>query len=720
LSDNIPQGQRRLAAIIFCDMVGYSRLMEESETQALRLLGAFHQIARQTIQQHSGDIINTMGDGFFAAFGSAVQAVRAAIVLQKELAARNRHDASRQPLLARIGIHLGDLLQEGQQLFGSGVNVASRIEPLVPPGGVYISGEVYQQVRNQKDLSFRDLGERQLRNIKEPVKIYDLVVGEEAGKPKSVETPTGARSIAVLPFHNMSADPENEYFSDGMTEEIITRLSKIRELKVVSRSTVLRYKGSGIDPRDVGRELGVGSVLEGSVRKLGNRVRITAQLINAADGFHLCSEVYDRNLDDVFKIQDEVSERIAEALRLNLTEAEKVQLSAVPTQSIEAYDYYSRGRHLFYQYTKPGHRAAIQMYLKALELDEDYALAYAGLAVCYGFLFIRGWDENPVWLDKAEEAALKALAIDQDLAQAHFALGYVYECKEDWDREEGAMRRVLILDPDHAHAHDSLGDVYYHRDQLDEALAEYQTALNLEPFHPRALIQVAATYEKAGRYRVAIAQLQRTADILPDFDWSWMYLGDLHHSRGNYEEALQAYQRTLAIDPTNIDAKVGLGLTYAAMRRFEEGEQIANKLLESSSKPREQNSDYLFVVGMVHRARGDHEKAIAFLKNALSGPRRKYHRIYMGVLGETYALLGDQENAIAWYRKALESEKHSSPYMIQFHYRLGLLYQEKKDFRAASEAYQRFLHFWKDADPDIPILADAKERLGALETKATP
>ena len=720
MSDDVSQSQRRLAAIIFCDMVGYSRLMEESETQALRLLGEFHQIARQTIQQHSGDIINTMGDGFFAAFGSAVQAVRAAIVLQKELAARNRHEGSRQPLLARIGIHLGDLLQEGQQLFGSGVNVASRIEPLVPPGGVYISGEVYQQVRNQKDLSFRDLGERQLRNIKEPIKIYDLVLGEEAGEPKSVEAPTGVRSIAVLPFHNMSADPENEYFSDGMTEEIITRLSKIRELKVASRSTVLRYKASGIDPRDVGRELGVGSVLEGSVRKLGNRVRITAQLINAADGFHLCSEVYDRNLDDVFKIQDEVSERIAEVLRLNLTEAEKVQLSAVPTQSIEAYDYYCRGRHLFYQYTKAGHRAAIQMYLKALELDEDYALAYAGLAVCYGFLFIRGWDENPVWLDKAEEASLKALAIDQDLAQAHFALGYVYECKEDWDREEGAMRRVLVLDPNHAHAHDSLGDVYYQRDQLDEALAEYQTALNLEPFHPRALIQVAATYEKAGRYRAAIAQLQRTVEILPDFDWTWMYLGDLYHSRGNYEEALQAYQRALAIDPTNIDAKVGLGLTYAAMRRIEEGEQIANELLDLSSKPREENADYLFLVAMLDRARGDHEKAITSLEKAMSVARRRYHRIYMGAFGETYALMGDQDKAIAYYQKALESERHSSPYMIQFHYRLGLLCEEKKDFRAASEAYRRFLHFWKDADPDIPILVDAKERLGTLEAQATP
>jgi tetratricopeptide (TPR) repeat protein len=466
--------------------------------------------------------------------------------------------------------------------------------------------------------------------------------------------------------------------------------------------------------------LGVGSVLEGSVRKLGNRVRITAQLINAADGFHLCSEVYDRNLDDVFKIQDEVSERITEALRLNLTEAEKVQLSAVPTQSIEAYDYYSRGRHLFYQYTKAGHRAAIEMYLKALELDPSYALAHAGLAVCYAYFIVRGWDENPIWLGKAEEAALKALGIDQRLPEAHFALGYVYEMKEEWDKEEGAMRRVLLLDPNHAHAHDSLGDVCYHRDQLEEAVAEYQTALRLDPFHPRAPIQLAATYEKAGQYRAAIAQLERTSEILPDFDWTWIYLGDLHHSTGNYDQALQAYQRALTIDPTNIDTRVGLGLTYAAMRRFEEGEQIAKKLLESSSKPQEENADYQFVVGMVHRARGDHEKAIAFLKNALSGPRRKYHRIYMGALGETYALMGDQDNAIAYYQKALESERHSSPYMIQFHYRLGLLYQEKKDFHAASEAYRRFLCFWKDADPDIPILVDAKERLGALEAQRTP
>jgi len=360
------------------------------------------------------------------------------------------------------------------------------------------------------------------------------------------------------------------------------------------------------------------------------------------------------------------------------------------------------------------------MYLKALELDPNYALAYAGLAVCYAFLIVRGWDENPIWLDKAEEAALKALGIDQRLPEAHFALGYVYEMKDDWDKEEGAMRRVLLLNPNHAHGHDSLGDVYYHRDQLEEAIGEYETALRLDPFHPRAPIQLAATYEKAGQYRAAIAQLQRTSELLPDFDWTWIYLGDLHHSRGNYEQALQAYQRALAIDPDNIDSKVGLGLTCAAMRRFEEAEQIANKLLESSSKPREENADYLFLVAMLDCAHGDHEKAITSLEKAISVARRRYHRVYMGALAETCTLMGDRDNAIGWYRKAIESERHSSPYMIQFHYRLGLLHEEKKDFRAASEAYQRFLHFWKDADPDIPILADAKERLVALEARATP
>ena len=721
MSDKTPHAQRRLAAIVFCDMVGYSLLMEESETQALQLLGEYRQIADKTIQEYSGEIVDTIGDGLFAAFGSAVEAVRAALAIQKELAARNRREGGRQPLLLRIGIHLGDLLQEAERLFGSGVNVASRIQLLASPGGIYVSGEIYQQVRNQKGLSFRDLGERQLRNIKEPVRIYDLVPSEGEVESKHPEAPTGLRAaVAVLPFQNMSPDPENEYFSDGMTEEILTRLSKIRELKVASRSTVFRYKGKGIDPRDVGRELGVGSVLEGSVRKLGNRLRITAQLINAVDGFHLWSEGYDRNLDDVFKIQDEVSESIAQALRVNLTEAERVQLSAVPTRSIEAYDYYSRGRHLFYQYTRGGHRAAIEMYLKALELDPNYALAYAGLAVCYAFLIVRGWDENPIWLDKAEEAALKALGIDQGLPEAHFALGYVYEMKEDWDKEEGAMRRVLLLNPNHAHAHDSLGDVYYHRDQLEEAIAEYQTALRLDPFHPRAPIQLAATYEKAGQYRAAIAQLQRTSEILPDFDWTWIYLGDLHSSRGNYDLALQAYQRALVIDPANVDSKVGLGLTYAAMRRFEEGEQIANKLLESSSKPREENADYLFLVAMLDRARGDHEKAITSLEKAMSVGRRRYHRVYMGALAETYAVMGDRDNAIAYYRKALESERCSSPYMIQFHYRLGLLYEEKKEFQAASEAYRRFLDYWKGADADLSVLGDAKQRLGAAEAQATP
>lgn len=716
LSDQTPRPQRRLAAILFCDMVGYSRLMEKSETHALLLLEDFQRISAQMIRGYAGEIVKTIGDGFFAAFGSAVEAVHYAAALQKELTARNRRQPSHQPLLIRIGIHLGDLLQEGEDLFGGGVNVASRIEPLASPGGTCISGEVYQQVRNQEGLSFRDLGERQLRNIQEPVRIYALVPAEEEGEVRPSEAPTGLRAIAVLPFQNISPDPENEYFSDGMTEEIITRLSKIRELKVASRSTVFRYKGKGIDPRELGQELGVGAVLEGSVRKLGNRLRITAQLINAADGFHLWSEEYDRNLDDVFKIQDEVSERIAEVLRVNLTEVERAQLSSIPTKSFEAYDDYSRGRYFFYQYTREGNQAAIEMYLKALELDRNYALAYAGLSLCYSQFINRGWDENPMWLDKAQEAALKALGLDERLAEAHFALGFVYEMREDWDREEGAMRRVLLLDPNHAHAHDSLGDVYYHRDQLDEAMSEYQLALRLDPFHPKALIQVAATYEKKGQYRAAIDQLRRASEMLPDFDWTWKRLGDLHRSQGNYEEALRAYGKALGIDPGNIDAKVGVGLTYAAMGRLEEAEKITKELLESSNVPREENANYLFLAGMLHRARGDYGNAISHLQKALAVPRRKYHRVYLGALGETYALIGDQDRAIEYYRQALESERHSSPYMIQFHYRLGLLYEERKEYQAA-EAYRRFLKFWKDADPDLPILADARERLNSLEAQ---
>ncbi|MBI3286573.1 MAG: tetratricopeptide repeat protein [Chloroflexi bacterium] len=717
MSNQTPRGQRRLAAILFCDMVGYSRLMEESETRALHLLEEFQRIAGQTIREHSGEVVKTIGDGLIAAFSSAVEAVRCALALQKQLAERNRREAVRDPLLIRTGIHLGDLLQEGEDLFGSGVNLASRIEPLAPPGGICISSEVYHQVRNQNGLSFQDLGERRLHNLTEPVRIYALESSEGEREPKRAEASTGMRAIAVLPFQNISPDPENEYFSDGMTEEIITRLSKIRELKVASRSTVFRYKGKGIDPRELGQELGVGAVLEGSVRKLGNRLRITAQLINAADGFHLWSEEYDRNLDDVFKIQDEVSERIAEVLRVNLTEVERAQLSSIPTKSFEAYDDYSRGRYFFYQYTREGNQAAIEMYLKALELDRNYALAYAGLSLCYSQFINRGWDENPMWLDKAQEAALKALGLDERLAEAHFALGFVYEMREDWDREEGAMRRVLLLDPNHAHAHDSLGDVYYHRDQLDEAMSEYQLALRLDPFHPKALIQVAATYEKKGQYRAAIDQLRRTSEMLPDFDWTWKRLGDLHRSQGNYEEALRAYGKALGIDPGNIDAKVGVGLTYAAMGRLEEAEKITKELLESSNVPREENANYLFLAGMLYRARGDYGEAITHLERALSAPRRKYQRVYLGALAETYALSGDRDQAIAYYRKALQSERHSSPYMIQFHYRLGLLYKERKEYQAAAEAYRRFLKFWKDADPDVPILQDAQKRLAALEAQ---
>src|SRR5438034_7111802 len=358
-------------------MVGYSRIMEESETQALELLEEFRQIAGKTIQKHSGGIIKTMGDGLFVAFGSAVDAVRAAVTIQKELAARNRRKGGHQPLLVRIGIHLGDLLQEGEDLFGSGVNVASRIQLLASPGGIYVSGEIYQQVRNHKDLFFRDLGERQLRNIKEPVKIYDLIPGEEAGEPKSVEAASGLRAIAVLPFQNMSSDPDNEYFSDGMTEEIVHALSAVGSLRVASRTSSFAFKGATQNIRTIGEKLQVRTVLEGSVRRADTKLRVTAQLINAADGFHLWSATYEREMKDVFAIQDEIARAIVSALKVKLTDEPSLALVEPRTANVEAYALYLKARYFWRRKSASGLKKGIEYFQQAIAVDPGYSLAYA-------------------------------------------------------------------------------------------------------------------------------------------------------------------------------------------------------------------------------------------------------------------------------------------------------------------------------------------------------
>src|SRR3984957_10944805 len=395
--------QRRLAAILSADVVGYSRLMGIDEAGTLaRLKELRRELIDPTIASHSGRIVKLMGDGMLVEFGSAVDAVACAIEIQKHVPGHDAGNAEARPMQFRIGINVGDIIIEGDDIFGDGVNIAARLEPLAEPGGICVSSIVNESVGNRIDVQFSDSGDISVKNIDRPIRVWkwhpaktDIAANRSAAAnptPK-VETP----SIAVLPFTNMSGYPEQEYFSDGISEDVITDLSKIAGLMVISRNSSFTYKGRSVDVRAVGRDLGVRSVLEGSIRRAGNRVRITAQLIDAATGGHLWGDRYDRDLNDIFAVQDDVTRRIVHALKVTLSPAEKARLANSGTPNVDAYDCYLRGRELLRGTTKNREtfEQSTKFFTRALELDATYSQAYAGLSMAYTLDYQNRWSDNP-------------------------------------------------------------------------------------------------------------------------------------------------------------------------------------------------------------------------------------------------------------------------------------------------------------------------------------
>jgi TolB-like protein/Tfp pilus assembly protein PilF len=518
-----------------------------------------------------------------------------------------------------------------------------------------------------------------------------------------------AASIAVLPFLNLSADQDNEYFSDGVTEEIITALSQLKELSVVSRSAVFRYKGENVDPRAVGRELGVGAILEGSVRREGDDIRITAQLIDVEDGFHIWSENYDRRYADIFDVQDDVARRIAEALQLNLTESEVASLERRPTDNLEAYELYSRARSEFYEYTPEGNWAALALYQRALAIDEDYALALAGLSLCQSQYINSGWSDDEDWLIRAEESARRALEIDPQLAEAHFAIGFVYEQRRQYDMMAEEMRNVLALNPNHAHAHDSQGDVLLrHRGQLDEALAEYEVALRLDPFLLPSLLNKAAVHAIKGRLAEADRQFESIVRDNPGSALVRNYHGDFLLGQGRYQEALASYRAALASVPTHTDARVGLAAALIELGQIAAAEREAEHLASAEFQGPAARSGRAYILGLIDLERGNTRQAIQRLSEAaIPDLRSRGGPSYKAALAEAYLADGRPAEAA----RQLEATLRAEPYRKPLHYELGLALEAAGEPDRAAAEYRRFLDAWRDADPDAPFVTDARARL---------
>lgn len=543
--------ERRLAAILAADMVGYSRLIGADEEGTIARQKAHRaELIDPTIAEYRGRIVKLMGDGALVEFASVVDAVKCAVAVQEGMAGREANVPEDRQIQYRIGVNLGDIVIDGEDILGDGVNIAARLEGLAEPGGICISAKVFEEVGNKLDVGFEDLGPQDVKNIAAPVHAYCVTLDGVQATPSTAPLPLPDKpSIAVLPFDNMSGDPEQEYFSDGITEDLITDLSKISGLFVVARNAAFFYKGRAVKPVEVSEELGVRYLLEGSVRKAGNRVRITAQLIDPPTGYHLWAERYDRDLTDIFALQDEITEKIVAALEVTLTESEQEKVARRYTENLEAYDHFLRGRDQV-RATNETNAQAQEMFERAIELDPSFAAAYAILSYTHWRGWYNQWSDDPKALERALEAAQKAVALDESLPLARAYLAWVYVMKGQHERAIAEAKRAIALDPNLAEAHAYLGEILNLSGRPEEGVSLVKKAMGLDPHYPaNYLIYLGHAYWALGRYEEAIAALKRCLTRFPTSLTSHRTLAVIFSELGRKEEARTEVAEMLRISP---------------------------------------------------------------------------------------------------------------------------------------------------------------------------
>jgi adenylate cyclase len=586
--------QRRLAAILAADVVGYSRLMAADEKGTHAHLTALRKdFIEPKISEHHGRVAKLMGDGAVVEFASVVDAVECAAAIQSGVAERQAELPEDRRMAFRIGINIGDVIVEGEDIYGGGVNIAARLEGLAEPGGICVSRNVYNQVKDKVSFGFEPTGGHAVKNIPEPVFAYRMLIGSAtpagvfgfkrtrrpirrggvaagtalilvaAGgvgwwywdRPPQEQAETAADalplpdrpSIAVLPFDNLSGNPEEDYFSDGITEDLITDLSKISSLSVAARTAAFRYKGQAVDLEEAARELGVRYVLEGSVRKAEKRIRINAQLIDAINGYHLWAERYDRDLKDIFALQDDIAAKIVTALEVQLTEDESEILTRRFTDNVEAYDLYLQGYDLYRRKSKETVYRARELFEQAIAHDADFAAAYARLSHTHLHAWHAGW-EGPEALDRAVGLAEKAVALNQSSPEAHEQLGFMYLQDNQFDAAIREVKHAILLDPDYAKGYARLAEVLAFAGRPEETAPLVERAMAMEPYV-----------------------------WAPWYQW---ILGLAYHGMREYDRAIEALRRCLADDPKFYPAHVHLTAVYGELERTDEARAAAEKVLE--------------------------------------------------------------------------------------------------------------------------------------------
>ncbi len=585
--------ERRLTAILAADVVGYSRLMGANESGTLAALDQLRSdLVNPKISEHQGRIVKLTGDGMLVEFPSVVNAVACAAEMQRGIRKRNAGVPKDHRIEFRIGVNVGDVIVQGEDIFGDGVNVAARLESIATPGGITISGPVRDHLGNRLDLAFEDMGEQTLKNIERPVRVYRVCLDTPTAqgtrdKVAKQHESSGKPAIAVLPFNNMSGDPEQEYFSDGITEDIITDLSKVSGLLVTARNTAFTYKGKAVKVQQVAQELGVPFILEGSVRKAGARVRVTAQLISSENDAHVWADRYDRDLTDIFAIQDEITHAIVEQLKVKLLPQEKKSIGQAPTDNVEAYTYYLRGRQFMQRHSKSNYQLARRMFARAVDLDPLYARAYAGIADCDSFLFLHYHLEAGI--DSILATSAKALGLDDRLAEAHASRGLALSLGQRHEEATAEFEEAIALDPNSFEAHYFYARACVTQGKFERAATLFERAAENKPDDYQSLCLLIPTYRSLGRHtdsqnaaRMGIERAERELTIHPE-NARPAYLGAAALATlGETDRAREWATRALAIDPDDVLTQYNVACVYSILGDLEEALDLLERLLPNA------------------------------------------------------------------------------------------------------------------------------------------
>ncbi len=602
--------RRRLAAMMLTDMVGFSAITQRDERLALRLLREQDRLVLPIFRKYQGRKVKSLGDGYLVEFASALDAVRSAISVQEAVHAHNAREGD-DAFELRIGIHLGDVVHRDKDVFGDAVNIASRIQPLADPGGVCVSRQVYDQVSNKIDIRFISTGIPELKNISTPIEVYKLDL--PSAHPLRPSPHRQEPRVAVLPLSNISGQAADEYFVDGMTEELIQTLSKIAGLRVIGRASVMRYKSSSETPAVIAGELGVNAVVEGGVRKAGNRIRVTARLLDAKSSDTLWSQDYNREFGDVFALQSEISRRIADSLQVEILGTERRVLERPITESTAAHAAYLQGRHQLNLRTEESVRLSLKSFGQALRDDSRFALAHAGISDAYSTLAWLEYARPRSAFPRARKAALRALALDPTLAEAHTSLGFVrFLYDRSWVDAEREFRHAISLNQNYPTAHQFYSDLLKALGRLDEALVEVNRALELDPVSLGINTALGHVLYLSRRYDAAIAQYRKALRLNPNFAQAHLWFGRPYLEKGMFERAIDEVETAVRLTNESTMSLAVLGHAFASAGRPKEAQQILSTLAKRG------RSQYVpsYWIALVYVGLGDKDRAFQWLGRA--------------------------------------------------------------------------------------------------------